>query len=124
MKESILEAGFNLSDFSTWIHEEKLDPLNTVRILPRILKNPKAREVFVKHGARKAVEVLDPPDLNKALLEANVGQLARALTQAIYNLNWHEAERLRADPGGETAQYLNEVQIQINALLNPKGTEA
>jgi ParB/Sulfiredoxin domain len=124
VKEAILESGFTLSDFAKWIHEEKLYPLNTVRFLPRILKNPKAREVFVKHGARKAVEVLDRPDLNKALLEATVGQLARALTQAIYNLPWHEAEKLRADSGGETTQYLNEALITINALLNPKGTEA
>jgi hypothetical protein len=121
VKEAILDAGFTLSDFSKWIHEEKLYPLNTVRILPRILSNPKARDVFVKQGARKAAEVLDRPDLNKALLEANIGQLARALAHVIYNLPWHEAEKLRADATGETAQYLNEALTNINGLLNPKG---
>jgi hypothetical protein len=122
VKETILEAGFTLTDFAQWIHDEKLYPLNTVRALPRILRNPTAKEVFLKHGARKAVEVLDRPDLSKALLEASIGQLARALTQVIYNLSWHEAEKLRADSTGETAQYLNEALTNIDALLNPKGT--
>jgi len=67
------------SDFATWIHEGKLFPLQKLRVLPRILRNEKAREIFLKHGARKAEAVLEKPDLSRTLQEAEIGQLARAL---------------------------------------------
>lgn len=115
IKQSILEAGFTLSDFARWIHEEKLYPLYTVRHLPAILRNPKAKETFLKSDARKAADLLEKPALSKALSDANLGQLAHALTQAIYELPWIEADKLQKDPTGETAQLLNEA---LDALRN------
>jgi len=44
IKQAITVAGFDFSDFATWIHEGKLFPLQKVRVLPRILRNEKARE--------------------------------------------------------------------------------
>jgi hypothetical protein len=79
IKEAILKAKFGLSDFARWIYEEKLYPLNHVRLLPRILRNPKATEIFLKQGSRKAEAVLEKPDLNKALVDAGIAQLARGL---------------------------------------------
>jgi len=117
VKQAIAESGFALSDFSTWIRDQKLYPLNTVRLLPRILRNQKAREAFVKHDARRASELLDRPALSKALSEANLAQLANALTQAIYQLPWLEAEKLRKDPGGETAQLLYEALDALKGVL-------
>lgn len=108
VKQSLLEAGFSLSDFAGWIREGHLAPLNTVRLLPRILKNPKAREAFLKYGAKRAADLLEKPALSKALSDANLGQLAYALTQAIYNLPFMEADDIRKDPGGEKAQLLHE----------------
>ena len=78
LKQAITAAGFTLSDFARWIHDEKLYPLQKVRVLPRILRNDKAREIFIKQGARKAEAVLERPDLSKTLQEAELGQLARA----------------------------------------------
>jgi len=117
VKESILQAKRNLGDFARWIHEQKLYPLNTVRLLPRILRNERATEIFLKHGARKAAEVLERPGVSKALSDASVEQLAAALSQAVYDLPWLEAEKLRADPGGEVAQNLHEALDALAALL-------
>ncbi|MGH9444451.1 MAG: hypothetical protein ACRD3O_01745 [Terriglobia bacterium] len=50
VKKAILEAGFTLRDFAEWVRDEKVYPLNTVRMLPRILRNPKARDAFLKHN--------------------------------------------------------------------------
>ena len=91
--------------------------MHTVRILPRILKNPKARDAFLKHDARRASDLLEKPALSKALSDANLGQLALALTQAIYQLPWVEAEKLRNDPSGETTQMLNEALDAIKGVL-------
>jgi len=118
VKESIAKAGFTITDFARWIHEQKLYPLYTVRSLHRILAHPKAREIFLKRDAKKAMEALDRPDLDKALGEANITQLAQALSRAIYALPWTEAERLRKDPGSEMAQNLNETLTALTGLLS------
>jgi hypothetical protein len=117
IKQAILESGFTCTDFSHWINDHKLFPLNMVRLLPRILKNPKAREVFLKVDARKAAELLERPTLSKALSEANIGQLANALTQVIYQLPWMEAEKLRKNSSDENAQLLQEALDALRGLL-------
>jgi hypothetical protein len=123
IKQSILEAGFSLTHFAKWIHEQKLYPLNTVRHLPAILRNPKAKETFLKSDARKAADLLEKPALSKALADANLGQLAHALTQAIYGLPWIEAEKLQKNRSGETAQLLNEALDALKSVLKSDGGE-
>jgi len=121
VKEAIAKSGFTLTDFARWIHEGKLYPLYTVRSLHRILANSKARELFLKHGAKKAMDALDRPDLDKALVDANIDQLSQALSRAIYALPWTEAEKLRKDPGSALAQNLNETLTALTALLSATG---
>lgn len=118
VKQAITAANFTLTDFATWIHDGKLFPLQKVRVLPRILRNEKAREIFLKHGARKAEAVLEKPDLNKTLQEAEVGQLARALVGRIASMQYDEQQRIQADPGGETAQALVDAQSELTKLLS------
>lgn len=122
LKQAIAEAGFTLTDFATWIRDEKLYPLSTVRQLARILKNSKAKEAFLKGGAQAAAELLDKPALTKALSEANIPLLAHALTQAIYQLPWLEAEKLRKNPSGEASQLLNEALDAIRGVLGSPDT--
>lgn len=124
IKQAITVAGFDFSDFATWIHEGKLFPLQKVRVLPRILRNDKAREIFLKHGARKAEAVLEKPDLSRTLQEAEIGQLARALLGRIAALPYAEYQRIGADPGGETAQALLEAQTELANLTKSLGLTA
>lgn len=121
IKQAVSVAGFDFSDFAAWIHEGKLFPLQKVRVLPRILRNEKAREIFLKHGARKAEAVLEKPDLSRTLQEAEIGQLARALLGRIAALTYSEQQRISADPGGETAQALLEAQTELANLTKSLG---
>ena len=116
VKEAILEAGFNFVDFSEWNHGGKFERQEYVRSLPKILRNPRAKDTFLKHGAREAIKLLDRPDLEKTLGEASLGQLARALRQRIDMLPFHEHERLRADPSDETVQHILEVLGALQGL--------
>jgi len=118
VKQAIIEAGFQLGDFASWIRDEKIYPLNTVRLLPRILKHKKAREEFLKRDARHAADFLEQPALSKALADASLAQLAHALTQVIYKLPWPEKDKLCRDPNGETTQTLNEAADALKGLLN------
>lgn len=121
VKEAVRKANFTLTDFARWIHDQKLYPLYTVRSLHRILAHPKAREIFLKKDAKKAMEALDRPDLDKALVDANIEQLSQALSRAIYALPWTEAEKLRNDPGSELGQTLSETLTALAGLLHASG---
>jgi hypothetical protein len=121
VKQAISATGFTLSDFARWIHENKLYPLQKVRVLPRILRNAKAREVFLRDGARKAEALLERPDVSKSLQEAEMGQLARALVAKIGLLTWSESERLKSDGSDETVQALSEAHMEVTQLLKSLG---
>ena len=116
IKQAINATGFDLSHFARWIHEGKLYPLQKVRVLPRILRNEKARKIFLKHGTRQAEAVLEKPDLNRTLQEAEIGQLARALVARIASLPYSEYQRIKNDIGGDTAQELIEAQTELTNL--------
>lgn len=117
VKQAITAAGFNLSDFAQWIHDNRLYPLRKVRVLPRILKNEKAREIFLKQGVRKAEAVLEKPSLNQTLQEAELEQLARALVDRIASLPYAEYQRIANDVGGDTAQVLVETRDELIGLI-------
>src|SRR5260370_38878469 len=117
IKQAVAETGFTLTNFAEWIRDQRLYPLHTVRLLPPILRNQKAREAFLKYDARRAADLLEKPALSKALSDANLGQLAHALTQAIYQLPWLEAEKLRKDGSSEAAQLLHEALDALRGVL-------
>lgn len=121
IKQAITAAGFDLTDFARWINENKLYPLQKVRVLPRILRHERAREIFLKQGARKAEAILEKPDLSRTLQEAEIGQLARALVGRIASLPYSEYQRIGADPGGEAAQALIEAQTELANLVKSLG---
>ena len=117
VKQAITAAGFNLNDFAQWIHDNRLYPLQKVRVLPRVLKNEKACEIFLKQGIRKAEAVLEKPSLHQTLQEAELGQLARALVDRIASLPYAEYQRISNDPGGDTAQVIVEAHDELTGLI-------
>jgi len=123
IKEAILEAGFTVSDFARWINDGKLHPLYTVRYLPRILRQEKTRELFLRVDAKKAIDALDRPDVSDALGSANITQLASALTNRVYNTPWPEAELIRKDPSSEAAQALHDLVSLLHQLLGVDPSE-
>ena len=117
IKSAILKAGYTFHDFASWIHGRKIEALAEVRYLPSILKNKKATEIFLKVGAVEAYKMLDRPDLNKALEEAGLSQLSRALAQAIRSVEWKEVQRLRADQSLDTHEYLGDARDVLNDFI-------
>jgi hypothetical protein len=124
VKEALLHHGFSIVDFARWIHERKIDPLNSVRQLPAVLASPRAREIFLRSGMRKATAALDRPDLGTDLRHASLGQLARALTEAIDKLERSEFRRLQSTPEDETLAQLFDAFESLSSLtadLNAAG---
>ena len=121
VKQAIVQAGFDRTDFATWIRDGKLFPLRTVRVLPRILRNAKARDIFLKSGAREAEAVLDKPEIDKNLQEADLGQIARALSEKLATLPYEKYQRLRADSTGDTVQALLDAQANLSEFIRDLG---
>jgi hypothetical protein len=119
VKTAISEAGFELTDFAKWMYgnNPKIAPLNTVRWLPKILKNKKATQVFLKKGALEAIKVLDRPDLSKALQEATLAQLCQALAESINKISFVEVQELQKNTSGDTYQALLEAQDALDSFL-------
>jgi hypothetical protein len=114
---AIAKAGYSLVDFSEWIRDEKIEKLADVRSLPLVLKDERARKVFVTDGMTAALKVLDRPQLNKALEEADLGALARALRQKIDCLPYSEVEKLTADPSLPAVRYLVEARDRVQSFI-------
>ena len=118
VKQAIFKAGFSEGDFSRWVDERKLFPLNSVRRLPQILDNPEARRVFLSEGARAAINTLDAPDLDTRLREANISQLARALQEKIGLLPFEDAEKIAGQPDSEEHLELRDLLMSVGELLD------
>jgi len=117
VKQAILEARCDLTNFSEWIRDERIERLQYVRRLQAVLRDEKAKKVFLAEGMEEALKLLDRPHLNEALEEADLSQLARALRQAIDTIPYGQFSRLKHDPGETTITYLQEVRDSINGLF-------
>jgi len=117
VKDAVFQHGYSIIDFARWVHEKKIDPLNTVRQIPAVLSNPRAKDAFLRYGMRKAVKELDRPELGTDLRNASLGQLARALTEAVDKLERAEQIRLKAAPEDETVVQLLDCLESLSSLV-------
>jgi hypothetical protein len=116
VKEAVFAHGFSTGEFAQWIHDRRIDPLNSVRQLPAVLADPKTRQIFLKQGMRKAIAALDRPDLEVQLGQASIAQLSRALTEAIRKIDLAELRRLRANPEDEAVRSAYEALDELQGL--------
>ena len=121
VKEAINQAGLTLDDFGKWIINNKIQKLAQVRWLPKVLKNKKATAVFLKSGIDEAISLTDTPDLSKALQDASVSSLARALTEALRKIEWRDVKRLKEDPASQTAVHLQEAFEALQEIMDELG---
>ena len=65
--------------------------------------------------------MLERPDINRTLQDAEIGQLAQALIARIASLPYSEYQRIGNDLGGDTAQALIEAQSELTNLNKSLG---
>ena len=104
VRNSIFQAGFDLSDFGDWIKDGKIKRLADVRRLPRVLADEGAQEVFLSGGPKsieQAIKHLDRQRVdeqagNAVTLEAaSVELLASTLVQKIDQMPYADVNALR-----------------------------
>ncbi|CAB3770243.1 hypothetical protein LMG29739_05742 [Paraburkholderia solisilvae] len=115
VKQAILKAGYTLDDFAKWVDQRLIDPLNTVRLLPRILPNIQARKVFLEDGAKEAAKLFDVP-ASASTQALSLEELSRALAQKINQMSWKDLERLKENPAHPIAENLFELKETVDDI--------
>lgn len=101
---AILEAGFDKEDFADWISSGQIRRLVDVRQLPAVLRNDKAREVFVSGGLgsiEDAVKVVH--SASQADGDMSLDGLANEVSNRLDKLTRVEIDALQGDDDGALA---------------------
>ena len=121
VKKAIFDSGHSLEDFGKWIRDGWIHRLADVRILPKVLRDPEAKNIFLKGGINSVGEANDflivkekQKSGNENLSDASLSQLADNLSHKISSLSFSEVQRLQ-DAGNEDAQ--DEVRV-LDSLLS------
>ena len=121
IKEAIYDADLSLDDFGEWIRDGKIYRMDSVRLLPRVLADDKARKVFLEGGPNsiKEADVLlkqesalsvEKRDAAVTLENATLSQLAEHLTRCIENLPYHEMQMLRDKEHQEAVEQVSTLE--------------
>ena len=87
IKRSITSAGFSEEIFAEWVAESKVDKALKVRILPRVLAHPEAKNKFLHTNLTEAEKVLAASELETA-----------DLSRYPYHVLIHELRKKMATP--------------------------
>ncbi len=123
VKQALQQTGFTVKDFAHWIRSGKIERLADVRALPRVVKDPKAREVFLQHDIDAAKKVLEQPEVSDVLQRAGLLALCRALTQAIQKIEFVELRKLKQDPSSPLIEDISETYGNLKGLIDELGLE-
>ena len=116
IRQALVEARYTKDDFAQWVVDELFNPINTVRSLPRILQNPKSKQVFLRDGAREAIKVLDVPTADQALGDATLAQLVTETNRRLLTMQYAEVIKLRSDGGAQERGDLLDLKDQLVQL--------
>lgn len=124
IKQSIVEAGFDLHEFARWVDERLIDPLATVRDLPRILANKHSRAKFLKEGAKEALKELvrnEGGDLSTISMDI----LVKEMINRLRNISFKAVQEMSEDLEGERTRNLFTLLEEMNQTCQwiEKGSE-
>ncbi len=105
IKEAILEAGFELSNFGDWIKDQKINALQDVRLLPKVLRDEEAREKFVTGGINSiklAARLVDDKnrdedEVAQSIQDASLDALAHAFRVKLEGMTQLDLDALKAN---------------------------
>ena len=117
--DALMMRGFNKTDFSQWMIDDRFSILQDVRRLPEILKSKKALEVFLKENSREAKKVLAVEEITTAKLkDVPYELLAQELAKRMAKIELREVEHLRNDSAySEKLESLERVFEELEFVL-------
>ena len=111
--DALTAKGYNKTDFSQWMVDDRFSTLQDVRRLPDILKSKKATEVFLKTNTRDAKKILAVEEITvDKLKDVPYEVLAKELSNRMLDMKMREISHLRDD---------SEYDAKRNALVQVYG---
>ena len=119
VRKNVIDAltmrGFNKTDFSQWMMDDRFSILQDVRRLPEILKSKKASEVFLKENSREAKKILAVEEITTdKLKDVPYELLAQELAKRMAKIELREVEHLRDD--SEYSEKLESLERAVEEL--------
>lgn len=102
--------------FAGWIKDRKIGRLEKIRSLPSVLNNPIAKKVFIDKNIDEAIKVLDTPNSQKGLGDANIYELAKELSRRISSIPMQDVQAIKNDNGTPEYEVLMSVIDNVNLL--------
>lgn len=117
INRALVEAGYSKEDFSRWVHERKIAPLDKVRQIPRVFRNKAALDKFMKDDIVEAIKILDSPISDqcvkeKVTFESQCNQLVRRVN----DLSYPEFVKLQQDPECDTVYAIKDALETLASL--------
>ncbi len=116
--EALVINGYNKEDFASWVINGNIDTAQNVRLLPAILKSPKARKKFLEKNIKDAMSFLSTPSSSLDLKSVDYIDLCKALNLKLDNISLKEARSLSQSEGQEKKAALLALRANIDFLFN------
>ena len=116
-KKSILKAGFTIDNFAQWIVSGLIDKQEDVRQLPKILGNPKAREIFLTEGSAKAKLHIEMTGSSMDISNLDLVTLSGAIIRYLQGIKFSEVLTLQGNPDGMEAQTIMEACDELKKMI-------
>lgn len=122
IESTLIKHNLTKSDFAEWIKDNKFGPLQNIRKLPRVLNDPKAKEVFLAEDMEEAYRLLESKVDNNALDNATLEQLALAISKKIASLPYSQIIKLRDNPESDERITIQDAKDSLISLCNDFGS--
>jgi len=117
VRTSLERHGYSMRDFSIWVRDGKIYPLNTVRSLPRILEHPKAKAVFLESGAKKAMTVIEAPPANPDIDSMTLHEIGALFYSKVQSIAYSDIRRMRELPESDETDLLSMISSELEYIL-------
>lgn len=124
-KEALVSHGYDITDFTKWVIDERVDRAESVRKLSRVLNDENARSKFFTSNLSEAIKKLDLTDTeSKKIAKSNLYSLAKELTIKVRNIEAKEVENLNGRPSYEDKRdILLDLIVEMNWLARQLGAD-
>lgn len=109
--------GHDLTDFTKWVIDELIFPLNTVRSLPRILSNAKAKEIFLREGAEAAIRSLQAESEVPSLSNVSLPQLINEMLNRLATIPFQQVQRMRENARDTCRESLIDLKDSLDDIV-------
>lgn len=115
--DSLRTHNYTKSDYAIWVLKGNIDTAQNVRLLPQILKEKEARDVFLKSTITEAYKKVNAPTVSIDLSSINYLELCRALQTKLDKIEYRDVVRIMGPEGENEKNTLLSLVDSIDFII-------